>query len=76
MRRVVQDLGDGAGGGEGGGVGGGGLQQRHGWLQNDIEVIISACKCLLLWQISMLCGAFEQEGAGKMGGGGEGFQEV
>ena len=51
---MVLGLRDGAGGAEGGGVfGGGELEQRHGWLQKDNEVI------------SMLGGAFEQEGAGK-----------
>ena len=35
-------------------------------------MISSAWKCLLLWQISIVGGAFEQEGAGKKGGGGEG----
>ena len=63
---MVLGIGDGAGGGEGGDVGGGvELEQRHGWLQKDNEVISTAWKCLLLWQISMLGGAFEQEGAGK-----------
>ena len=75
---MVLGLGDGAGGGEGGGVGGGEdeLKQRHGWLYKDSEVISSAWKCLLLWQISMLGGAFEQEEAGvkkRVGGGEEGF---
>ena len=37
-----------------------------GWKYD--EVISSAWKCLLLWQISILGGAFEQEESG--GGGG------
>ena len=69
---MVLGLGDGAGGGEGGGVGGGNdLEQRHRWLWKDNEVISTAWKCLLLRQISMFGGAFEQEGAGKNGGSGE-----
>ena len=59
-------LGDGAGGGEGGGVGGGGgweLQQGHGRLWNDNEAISRAWKCLLLWRISIVGGAFTQEEA-------------
>ena len=36
----------------------------------DNEVISSAWKCLLLWQISMLGGAFDQQGAVKKGGAG------
>ena len=43
-------------------------------------MISSAWKCSLLWQISMLREAFEQEGAEKRkregGAGGKGFQEV
>ena len=78
---MVLGLGDGAGGGEGGGVGGGGeweLQQRHGRLLNDNEAISRAWKCLLLWRISILGGAFEQERARnkKRGGSGKDFQEV
>ena len=46
--------------------GGGRLQQRHGWLLKDNEVISSAWKCLLLRQISMLGEVFEQEGAGEI----------
>ena len=56
---MLLSLGDGAEGGEGGGVreggvGGGGvgggvwgeeLEQRHGWLEKDNEVISSAWKC-------------------------------
>ena len=64
--RVVLGLGDGAGGGEGGGVEGGvgwELQQRHGRLHNDNEAISRAWKCLLLWRISILGGAFKQEKA-------------
>ena len=53
-------------------LGGGEFQQRRGWLYEDNEVISSAWKCLLLWQISMLGGAFEQEGARKKKGGGRG----
>ena len=42
------------------------LQQRHGSLQNDNQVISRAWKCLLLWRIStLLGGAFEQERARK-----------
>ena len=48
------------------GGGGGGLQQRHRWLYRDDEVISSAWKCLVLWQISMSGGAVEQEGAGNL----------
>ena len=65
---MVLGLGDGAGGGEGGGVGSGGaweLQQRHGRLKNDNETISRAWKCLLLWRISILGGAFKQEKARK-----------
>ena len=61
---MVLGLGDGAGGGEGGGVGVGGgweLQQRHGRLRNDNEAISRAWKCLLLWPISIVGGAFMQE---------------
>ena len=45
-------------------------------------MISRAWKCLLLWQISMLGGAFEQKAAGEKkkkggrGGGGAGVQEV
>ena len=62
--RVVLGRGDGAGGGERGASGGGwGVNCSSG--MKDNEVISSAWKCLLLWQISMLGGAFEQERAGK-----------
>ena len=47
-----------------GGLGAGGgweLPQRHGRLQNDNEAITRARKCLLLWRISILGGAFEQD---------------
>ena len=77
---MVLGLGDGADGGEGGGVGGVGgweSQQRHGRLQNDNEAISRAWKCLLLWRISILGGAFEQEKARgdkkERGGGGRVF---
>ena len=46
-------------------IGGRGLQKRHGWLQKENEVISGAWKGLLLFRISMLSGAFEQEKAGK-----------
>ena len=78
---MVLGLGDGAGGGERGGVGGGGgweLQQRHGRLYKDNEAISRAWKCLLLWRISTLSGAFKQKEArekkkkGRGGGGGGG----
>ena len=52
--------------GEGGGVGDGGgweLQQRHGRLWNDNEAISRASKCLILWWISIVGGAFEQQEA-------------
>ena len=48
-------------------------------------MIFRAAKCLLLWRISILGGAFKQErarkkkkkkGMGWGGGAGEGFQEV
>ena len=40
-------------------------------------MISTEWKCVLLWQISMLGGVFEQEGAGKKKRGvGSGFQEV
>ena len=71
-------LGDGAGGGDGGGVGGGGgweLQQRHGRLLKDNEAISRAWECLLLWRISILGWAFEQE-RGKKKRKRKGFQEV
>ena len=56
------------------GAGGGWeLQHRHRRLQNDNEVISSAWKCLLLWRISILGEAFEQEKARKKSGvGGRG----
>ena len=65
---MVLGLSDGAGGEKGGGVGGGGgeeLQQRHGRLKNDTEATSRAWKCLLLWRISILGGAFEREEAKK-----------
>ena len=34
-------------------------------------MVSTAWKCVLLWQISMLGGALEQEGAGKIGGEGK-----
>ena len=56
---------------------GGELQQRHGWLKKDNEVISSTNKRILLWQILMLGGAIEQEGAAKQRvGGGKGFQQI
>ena len=48
------------------------LQQRHRWLQKDNGVISSAWKYLLLWQILILGGAFEQEGSRVAGGWGRG----
>ena len=47
------------------GAGGGGWKQRHGWLLKDNKMIFSAWRCLLLWRISILGGAFEQERAKK-----------
>ena len=77
---MVLGLGDGVGGGKGGGVGGGvgwELQQRRGRPCNNNEAISRAWKCLLLWRILILGGAFKQEkakvkkkgGAGREGGG-------
>ena len=40
--------------------------------QKDNEVIPAGWKCLLLWQIWILGGAFEQEGSGGGAGGGRG----
>ena len=63
--RVVLDLGDGAGGGEGGGVGGGvGVGNCSSGLGGSRK-ISRAWKCLLLWRISILGGAFEHERARK-----------
>ena len=59
MVRVVGEVGSVADGG------GWELQQRHGWLWNDNEAISRAWKCLLLWRISILGGAFKQERARK-----------
>ena len=76
MVRVVGEV------GAVGAAAGGGLQQRHAWFLEYNEVISSARKCLLLWQISILGGAFEQERVGKeeklkrRNGGGGGFLEV
>ena len=55
-------------------AGGRGLEllHRHGWLQKGNEVISSAWKCILVWQISTLSWAFEQERAGEKKGGGRG----
>ena len=41
-----------------------------GWKDND--VISIALKCLLLWPISIVSGAFERTGRGTKGGAGEG----
>ena len=38
--------------------------------QEDNEVISAGWWCLLLWQILILGGAFEQEGSGRGGEGG------
>ena len=61
------------------------MLQRHGRLYNDNEAISRAWKCLLLWRISILGGAFRQkkakrreeeekieEAGGKGGAGGVG----
>ena len=56
------------------------LQQRHGWLKKDNEVIPRAWKCVLLWRISILGVAFEQESEAKKRGGkggtGDGSQDI
>ena len=46
------------------------LQQRHGRLLNDNEVISRAWKCLFLRRISILSGAFEEGKVRKKKGGG------
>ena len=54
--------------GKEGALGAGGvweLPQQHGRLKNDNEAISRAWKFLLLWWISILGGAFEQERARK-----------
>ena len=64
--------------GKEGALGSGGgweLQQRHGRLLKDNEAISRAWKFSLLWRISILGEAFEQERASKKKGGG-GVQEI
>ena len=69
-------LGDRAGGGERGGVGGGGgggMNESYvmdGYKDND--VISIAYKCLSLWPISIISGAYERTGQGTKGGVGGG----
>ena len=83
---MVFGIGDRSGDGEGGGVGGGGWVgiAAASWMALEIQRgDIQCVKCLLLWQISILGGVFEQERVGKKntgkGGGGVGervFYEV
>ena len=39
------------------------MQQRHGRLLNDNEAISRAWKCLFLWRITILGGAFKRKEA-------------
>ena len=65
---MVLGLGDRAGGGEGGGVGRGGGQwmKSTSWRARKIMTLYQLrTKCLLLWPISIVGGAFEQKGGKK-----------